>query len=105
MPLDIELELADWDAPIVTYFNNLDTAANTSVSWRILNCQIKYAILSLENSLDNSYVNHVLGGNTLKLVYDTFVSSIQNITSADPQVNVSRFFLMPPQQSPLKESK
>ena len=60
------------------------------MSWRIQNCQIKCDILTLDNSLDNSYVNHLLGGNTLKIVYDTYVSSIQTITSADTQVNVSR---------------
>ena len=66
MPIEIELELADHDAPIITNFNNLYIAANTSVSWRIQTCQIKCDILPLDNSLDNSYVNHVLGGNTLK---------------------------------------
>ena len=60
------------------------------MSWRIQNCQIKCDILSLDNSLDNSYVNHLLGGNTLNIVYDTYVSAIQTIPSADTQVNVSR---------------
>ena len=101
MPIELELELADWDAPIITDFtpvvNPLPddgieyfTFANTSVDWRIQNCQVKCDLLSLDNSLDNSYVNHLLGGNTLKIVYDTYVSSIQTITSADTQVNVSR---------------
>jgi hypothetical protein len=90
MPIEIELELADNDAPIITNFNALYTALNTSVSWRIQNCQIKCDIGSFDNSLDNSYVNHLLGGNTLKIVYDTYISSIQTITSAGTQVNVSR---------------
>jgi hypothetical protein len=90
MPIEIELELADNDAPIITNFNALYTALNTSVSWRIQNCQIKCDIVSLDKSLDNSYVNHLLGGNTLKIEYDTYISSIQTITSADTQVNVSR---------------
>ena len=62
----------------------------TSTSWKIQTCQITCDIVSLDNSLDNSYVNHVLGSNTLKLVYDTYISSLQTITSADTQVNVSR---------------
>ena len=90
MPIDIELELADNDAPIVTHFNTLYIVANTSVSWRVQNCQIKCDILSLGNSLGNSYVNHLLGGNTLKRVYAIYISSIQIITSADTKVNVSR---------------
>ena len=90
MPIDIQLELADNHAPSMTKFNNLDTAGSTSVSWRIQNCQIKCDILSLNNSLDNAYVNHLLGGNTLVYDTDTYVSSIHTITSADTQVNVSR---------------
>ena len=54
------------------------------------NCQIKCDILSFDNSLDNSHVNHSLGGDTFKNVYDTYISSLQTITSADTQVNVSR---------------
>ena len=90
MPIELELELADWDAPIITDFDTLYTAANTSVSWRIQNCQIKCDMLSLDNSLDSSYENHVLEGNTLNIVYDTYVSAIQTIPSANTQVNVSR---------------
>jgi hypothetical protein len=90
MPIELELELADNDAPIITDFNTLYTAENTSKTWRIENCQIKCDIVSLDNALDNSYVNHLLGGNTLKIVYDTYISSLQTIVSADCQVNVSR---------------
>ena len=90
MPMEIELELADNDAPSITNSNTHYTAENTSVSWRIQNCQIKCDILSLDNAFDNSYVNDLLGGNTLKLVYDNYISSIQTITSSGTQVNVSR---------------
>jgi phage-related tail fiber protein len=90
MPIEIELELTDNDAPIITNFGAKFTAANTSISWKLQNCQIKCDILSLDNALDNSYVNHLLRGNTLKIVYDTYVSSIQTITSEYAQVNVSR---------------
>ena len=34
-------------------------------------------------------MNHSLGCNTLNIVYDTYVSSIQTLTSEDTQVNVS----------------
>ena len=90
MPTELELELADNDAPIITKFNHAYTAEHTSTSWKIQNCQTKCDILSLANSLDNSYVNHLLGGNTLQIVYDTHISSLQTISSADTQVNVSR---------------
>ena len=90
MPIEFELELADNDAPIITYFNTVYTHATTSTSWRIESCQLKCDSLSLDNSLDNSYVNHLLVGNTLNNAYATYISSIQTITSADCQVNVSR---------------
>ena len=102
MPIELELELADWDAPIVTDFApnfapadgvpdpGYFTAANTSTSWCLQNCLIKCDILSLDNALDNSYVNHLLGGNTLKIVYDTYISSLQTLTGPDTQINVSR---------------
>jgi hypothetical protein len=90
MPIEIELELADSDAPIITVFNNQFNIDNTSILWKIQNCQVKCDIISLDNALDNSYVNHLLGGNTLKIVYDTYISSIQSVTSPDCQVNVSR---------------
>ena len=83
MPNEFELELADNDAPIITDFNTVYTADTTSTSRRIENCQLKCDILSLDNSLDNSYVNHLSGGNTLTIAYDTYISSMQTIKSAD----------------------
>ena len=64
MRIELELELADNDAPIITGFNHAYIAETTSTLWKIQTCQIKCDILSLYNSLDNSYVNHLLGGNT-----------------------------------------
>ena len=51
--------------------------------------KIKCDVASTEKALDNSYVNHLIGSDTLNIVYDTYTSSIQTITSADTQVNVS----------------
>ena len=73
MPIEIELELADNDAPITPNFNTSYTAITTSMSWRIQTCQIKCDILSLDNSLDNSHANHLLGGNTSNIIYDTYI--------------------------------
>ena len=90
MPIELELELADNEAPSITDFNHVYIAEHTSTSWTIQNCQVKCDIILLDTSFDNSYVNHLLGGNTLQIVYDTYISSLQTITSADTQVNVSR---------------
>ena len=85
LPIELDLELADTGAPSITDSNSVYAADTTSISWEIQNCQIKCDILSLDNSLDTSHVNHVLGGNTLTIVYATYISSLQTITSADTQ--------------------
>ena len=67
---------------LLTYVNHVYIAKTTSTSWKLQNCQIKCDILSFDNSLDSSYVNNLLEGNTLQIVYDTYISSLSNITSA-----------------------
>ena len=51
---------------------------------------VKMDLCTLDNALDNSYVNHLLGGKSLNIVYNTFISSLQTVVSADTQINVSR---------------
>ena len=88
---EIELELATQNEPIVVgVANTTFTPANTSSLWKLQNCMIKMDLCTLDNALDNSYVNHLLSGKSLNLVYNTFVSSLQTIVSADTQINVSR---------------
>jgi hypothetical protein len=91
-PLEIELELAEIDDPIVSFPNTSlqFTQATTSVSWRIENCMVKVDMCTLDNALDNSYVSHLLSGKTLNIVYNTFISSLQTVVSAETQINVSR---------------
>ena len=92
-PTEIELELADNDEPIVSTLGAESpfTYKNIIRLWHIEQCHIKCDIVSLDNALDNYDVNHFLGGNTLKLVHDTYISSIQIIVSSDnTNVNVSR---------------
>ena len=54
------------------------------------NCMVKVDVCSLDNALDTSYVSHLLGGKTINIVYNTLISSLQTIVSADTQINVSR---------------
>jgi hypothetical protein len=88
-PLEIELELADVLDPII----NLETpflATNTSQLWKIENCMVKVDLCTLDNALENSYVSHFMGGKTINIVYNTFISTLQTVVSADTQINVSR---------------
>ena len=88
-PLEIELELADVLDPLI----NLETpflATNTSQLWKIENCMVKVDLCTLDNALENSYVSHFMGGKTINIVYNTFISTLQTVVSADTQINVSR---------------
>jgi hypothetical protein len=97
-PLEIELELADPEDPIVVGGTvNFDgsvnaefTTTNTSAKWRLENCMVKVDMCTLDNALDNSYVSHLLSGKTLNIVYNAFISSLQTVVSAETQINVSR---------------
>jgi hypothetical protein len=96
-PLEIELELADMDDPIMT---NPDGAPDEpkkklfgdsmSKSWRLEACQLKCDICTLDKALDNNYTSHLLGGKNLNIVYNTYVSNIQTVLAPDTQINVSR---------------
>jgi hypothetical protein len=98
-PITIELELVDnYQEPILSRFNATTaapgtqiTAVNTSQLWSIDNVQCKVDVCTLDNALHNSYVEHLLQGNSLPLSYNTFVSQMQTITGqSDVLINVSR---------------
>ena len=79
------------DEPIISTCGAILTAVNTTKVWHLEQWQINCDIITLDNALDNSYVNHLLGGNTLKIVYTTYISSIQSMINSDStNVNVSR---------------
>jgi hypothetical protein len=91
MPLEIELELANVLDPIIEPgIDGNFTTTNTSDKWKLENCMVKVDMCTLDNALDNSYVSHLLSGKTINIVYNTFISSLQTIVSADTQINVSR---------------
>jgi len=51
---------------------------------------MKVDLCTLDNALGNNYVTHLLSGESLNIVYNTFISNIQTILSGDTQINVSR---------------
>jgi hypothetical protein len=98
-PITIELELVDnYLEPILSNFApqavplaNQITPANTSFLWSIDNVQCKVDVCTLDNALHNSYVEHLLQGNSLPISYNTFVSQLQTIAGqTDVLINVSR---------------
>ena len=94
-PITIELELVDtFTEPIISNFVRVApgfTAANSSLLWQIEQVQCKVDDCTLDNALHNSYVEHLLSGNSLPLSYNTFVSQMQTVAGQnDVLINVSR---------------
>ena len=65
-------------------------ATNQSTSFKLENVQLKCDLVTLDNSLDNEYSQHLLSGKTLPIHFSTFTCASQVITSLDTTVNVSR---------------
>lgn len=82
-PITIELELAnDINGAIISdTTGSVFTDANTSKLWQIQNVQAKCDVCTLDNSLDNSYAEHLLSGKALPINYNTFISQIQSTLS------------------------
>ena len=90
-PFEIELELANVEDPIVLPASAAAfTAENTSGKWKLENCMVKTDLCTLDNALDNSYTSHMLSGKSINIVFDTFISTLQTVVSAETQINVSR---------------
>ena len=95
MSLRDRIRVSGQDDPIIT--NNFglpttigqDLANSTSGSWKLESCQLKADICTRDNALDHNYVARLLGGKTLNIVYNTFISNIQKILTEDTQINIS----------------
>ena len=90
--LSFEFELcSDMLDPIVKVDDRpAFTAANTSQTWEIENCQIKADVLTLDNSLENSYHEHIMSGKPLPINYNTFITSNQAVAGTNVSISVSR---------------
>jgi hypothetical protein len=90
--LSFEFELCNSPTdPIVPANDNATfTAANTSNDWEIENPMIKCDVLTLDNSLENSYAEHILSGKSLPINFNTFITSTQVVQGQTFAVNVSR---------------
>ena len=51
---------------------------------------VKVDLCTLDAALENSYVSHFMGGKTINIVYNTFISTLQTVVAAETQINVSR---------------
>lgn len=79
-PITLEFELADTLDAIASPGATPTTALNTTSLWEINNCCIKCDICTLDNALNNSYVEHLSAGKALPIEYSTYISQ-QSATS------------------------
>ena len=95
-PLVFELELvSDNTIPFVLNTIAPFTSTNTSNSWKIQNVQIKVDVCTLDNALENQYIERLLSGQSFPINYGTYISSFQSILSGTTgqqkvRINISR---------------
>ena len=66
------------------------SGVNLSTSFKIENVQLKCDLVTLDNSLDNEYSQHLLSGKTLPIHFSTCTWASQVLTNLNSTVNVSR---------------
>jgi hypothetical protein len=95
--LQIELEVVNnSDEAIITpgVINpdgtNVFTSTNTGTDWEINNVCVKCDVCTLDNALNNSYVEHLLAGKALPIKYTTYINQQSAITGNTVAVQVAR---------------
>ena len=91
-PITLEFELCDVNDAIITpnALANVYTNLNTTNLWELSNCCIKCDICTLDNALNNSYVEHLLSGKSLPIEYSTYISQQSAISGNNVAVQVIR---------------
>jgi hypothetical protein len=106
MPITIELELVSTpDEPMLSFFRSYEIGLEvmstgvdgfsgstnpSDINWQIENVEAKCDLLTLDSQLDNSFAEHLLGGGSLPINYNTFISQMQTVSGTKLGVNVSR---------------
>ena len=97
-PITLEFVLCDINDAIVspitynaaTNFHTVYTTTNTTNLWQIQNCCIKCDICTLDNALNNSYIEHLLSGKSLPIEYTTYISQQSAIVGKSFAVQIVR---------------
>ena len=80
-------DTADGDAAGDKYLKTTFTDANTSVDYKITNCEVKCDIIELDSVFESQFIKHLEANNALSIAYLSHVSQMQTITN-QPLVNV-----------------
>jgi len=92
-PITIELELCNQMTDPFTIEGVVGERA-ASQSWLIQNVMLKADVVSLDNSLDNEYAQHLLEGKSLPINYSSYTSQLLSLQSSGGtfSANVTRSF-------------
>lgn len=90
--LTIELELVDKaEDAVVATDGTIYPAGSNSLLWHLENVQVKSDIITLDNSVQESYHQVLMSSKEIPIHYNTLNSQFQTITgNSDPFINVSR---------------
>ena len=92
-PITIEIELCNqMSDPFAT--TTVSAERQPSTSWCIQNVMLKSDAVTLDNSLDNEYAQHLLEGKSLPINYSTYTSQLLSLQSSGGtfSANVTRSF-------------
>ena len=89
VPIALEFELRDTNDAIVTP-QTYNVAAGFNTIYTTTNCCIKCDICTLDNAINNSYVEHLLAGKALPIEYSTYISQQSSVVGKSFAVQVER---------------
>ena len=101
-PLELEFTLvSDEHTPVITPFTVTDantqndakgyyfTTGDTSTSFELNNVVIRAECISLDNTVNNNIVKHLLAGQSLKLVFPMYHTMTQSFNAAGTEINMN----------------
>ena len=98
VPIILEFQLCDQNDAIITpvtydatpHYSGVYATVNMTNSWQTQNCCIEADIRTLDSSLNNEYISHMLSCKSLNIEYSTYISQQSSIVGKSFSVQVIR---------------
>ena len=71
------------------YYGYYFTTGDTSTQWEVNNVIIRAEVIQLDNTVNNNIVNHLLEGQSLKLVFPMCHTMTQSFNAAGTEINMN----------------
>ena len=65
------------------------TTRNTTTSWAIQNCILRCELITVDNSVNNNVVSHLLKGGRLRMVYPAYHSFSQTFKAGNTEISMN----------------